>query len=309
VRVIRGLKQIEPALSKSVMSVGNFDGVHRGHQRIIAVGHDHARQLDAPMIVLTFEPHPLEIVRPEAAPKRLTTASQKLEYLRQAGADVVVVAESTHELLGESPEAFIADVVRRFRPAVFVEGLNFGFGKGRRGNVDTLREHGRQYGYEVHVVEPVVQDTGNDSVRVSSSMIRAALDRGNVELAARALGRAYALAGEVVSGANRGKALGFPTANLAVEDQLVPADGVYAGVGAIGDRTWRAAISIGTNPTFDGHERQVEAHLLDCHDELYGARLTLHLHAYLRPQRRFASRQGLIAQITEDVGKVREMET
>ncbi len=305
-KVIYGLDDQLP-LERSVLTIGNFDGVHRGHQRIIQVALEHARAIAAPAALLTFEPHPLNVVRPDHAPERLTLPDQKLEYLEHTGIDITVVAASTKSFLSLTPEQFIRDIiVGRFRAAHVVEGVNFGFGRGRKGSVETLRQLAGELTYKVDVVEPVEQQLeSGERVRVSSSMIRQVLGDGQVALAARALGRPYALRGQVVTGSSRGHKLGFPTANLTIGEQLIPAEGVYAGWSIVRDKCYLSAISIGRTPTFEGTARQVEAYLLDFEGDLYGLTIDLQFFQWLRGQRKFESADDLVRQIDEDVGRVR----
>lgn len=307
-QIIRGLTGEPLPLAASVLAAGNFDGVHRGHQAIIATARELAADGGLPVVALTFEPHPLLVLRPEHAPRRLGTPEQKLAALADAGADIVVVLDSTPQLLAIPADTFLHEkIVKCFAPRFIVEGVNFGFGRGREGNVDTLRAHEESGGYRTRVVEPVQQQLpSGETVRISSSLVRKLVAAGDVECAAKALGRPYALCGEVVKGAQRGQTLGFPTANVHPGDVLVPADGVYVGIAEIDDATYPAAISIGATPTFAGGERQVEAHLLDFADNLYGKNICLRFTNHLRDQRRFASRDELIAQITDDVAQVRK---
>lgn len=301
------------------LTIGNFDGVHRGHQRIIGSVHRFAERIGGAAVVLTFEPHPLSVLRPDQAPARLTPLDEKLGLLAAAGADVTVVARADRALLALTAEEFVERVVRQLGPKHIIEGLTFGFGRGRTGNTDTLRRLGPRYGFEVCVVEPVeMQVEGGEQAPVSSSMIRGLIARGLVEQAAAALGRPYAVFGPVEHGRHRGATLGFPTVNLAVSDQLIPADGVYAGWVREADplltpvaepRGWTAAVSIGTAPTFPGvhgqQERKVEAYLLDVQVDLYGCELRLEFAAWIREQRRFESPKALSAQISRDVDAVR----
>jgi riboflavin kinase/FMN adenylyltransferase len=259
-----------------------------------------------PLAVLTFEPHPLTIVAPARAPRRLTTAEEKVQQLAVTGADVLVVARSAPALLSLEAEAFVQDhLVRWFHPARIIVGADFGFGRQRRGNVETLRRLALQHGYEVVVADPFYLEVGGERQIISSSLIRSLLTAGRVEEAELCLGRPYALTGVVVRGDARGAQLGFPTANLAADDLLVlPGDGVYAGTGRIESDLYPAAISIGTNPTFGGTRTQVEAHLLGFSGELYGRRLRLEFRRFLRGQRRFASAAELVEQIARDVTEV-----
>ncbi|NOX59882.1 MAG: bifunctional riboflavin kinase/FAD synthetase [Planctomycetes bacterium] len=296
--------------SRCVLTIGNFDGVHVGHQRILATARKKATERKVPLAVLTFEPHPLAILHPNHPPERISTPERKLKLLEKYDADVAVVAQSCPSLLQIEAETFIETViVARFRPTAIVEGHNFGFGKGRRGNGETLQEFASRWDYEVEIVEPVmqVQDDGAE-VRVSSSLVRKLLNQGNAQAATKALGRPFELTGTVVEGSKRGREIGFPTANLLIEHQLVPAEGVYAGSTEVDGEHRACAISIGTTPTFDGQTRQVEAHLLDFSGDLYGRVLHLRFNRRVREQIKFDSIEALISQIQTDVNKIRNMQ-
>jgi len=336
VRVVHGLDPQALNLPRSSLTIGNFDGVHRGHQQIIARVRERATAAEAPTVVLTFEPHPLTVLTPGRAPERLTPLAEKLARLEAAGADVAVVAESNRELLSLTPGQFVERVVAGLHPRFVVEGASFRFGRGRAGTPQTLRELGSEHGFEVAVVDafclPLTRvkrradeaDPPSDRA-VSSSLIRQLLGEGRVEDAAICLGRPYVLIGQVVSGYGRGRDLGFPTANLEVEGQLIPADGVYAGFAQVVEVPAQAssfhspasrlpaAVSIGTTPTFKnadgpGHPppRQVEAHLLGAGPDLYGRWIRLEFGRWLRPQETFASPEVLAEQIARDVAAVRE---
>lgn len=306
-RVVNGLEGLDPPLVRSVLTIGNFDGVHRAHQQLLAQAGLFAANTGGPVTVLTFEPHPLTVVNPVHAPQRLSVVDKKLAYLSDAGADIVVVARSEPALLGLEAEQFIKEViVQKFHPTHIVEGPSFGFGRGRKGNPELLRRLAPGFGCEVHIVEPVtVQIEVGETLMVSSSLIRRLLSEGKVRRAALCLGRPYTLIGTVIDGDRRGRSIGFPTANLAVSDQLIPADGVYAGRGLAGDRNYLAAISIGHTPTFSGTERRVEAHLLDFAGDLYGQSIQLGFERRLREQRTFESPEALVEQLRRDIEAVR----
>ncbi len=291
-----------------VLTIGNFDGVHRAHQQLLAQSGLFAANVGGPLVVLTFEPHPLSVVAPAKAPCRLTTPDEKLRYLEEAGADITVVARSEPALLGLEAERFVEEVVaRRFRPTRIVVGPSFGFGRGRKGTPETLQRFAAGFGCEVHIVEPVtLQIDEGETVMVSSSLIRRLIAEGRIDRANLCLGRSYALNGEVVEGDRRGCTIGFPTANLDVPDQLVPADGVYAGQATVRGKTYPAAISIGNTPTFGGTQRRVEAHLLEFDDELYGESIRVEFECRLRGQRRFESPEALVDQLHRDVEAVRD---
>jgi riboflavin kinase/FMN adenylyltransferase len=325
VRVIYGLNSSEFNLPRSSLTVGNFDGVHGGHRQIIAQARRLAESTGGEAVVLTFEPHPLSVVAPAKTPPCLAPLPEKLDLLAAAGAQVTVVAEANRNLLTLTAEQFIERVLLRLNPTHIVEGSSFGFGRGRSGTPETLRRLGGRHGFEVLIVDPVRVDLDRETtVEVSSSIIRRLISEGRMEPASRCLGRPYGLSGKVVVGRRRGKQLGFPTANLAVEGRLIPADGVYAGsarlqsralqsaVTEVGDSVWPAAISIGTTPTFEAGgktharpERRVEAHLLGADAEFYGRQIRLEFGAWLRNQEKFESPDDLVAQIARDVEAVR----
>lgn len=307
VRVLDGLEAVDPPLTQSVLSIGNFDGVHRAHQQLLAQAGLFAANTGGPVVVLTFEPHPLSIVSPGKAPVRLSTYEQKLACLASAGVDITVVAKSEPSLLGLEVRAFVEEVViKLFHPTHIVEGPSFGFGRGRKGTPEMLQRIAAGFDCEVHIVEPVtVQIEEGETLLVSSSLIRGLISEGKVRRAALCLGRCYELVGTVVAGDRRGREMGFPTANIAVSDQLVPADGVYAGRATVRGETHPCGISIGTAPTFGGSERMIEAHLLDFAGELYDEVIRLEFALWLREQRTFDSADALADQLTCDIAAVR----
>ncbi len=307
VKQINGLEQVPDALQGCVLTIGNFDGVHRGHQQILAQAGLFGDRTDHMVVVLTFDPHPLEIVSPGRAPQRLMPLSEKVCRLTQAGADAVVVARSEPALLSLEPDDFIETFIeRKFKPSYVVEGWSFRFGKGRKGTADVLRDLGARHGFEVFIVEPVrLQVADDETVLVTSSMIRELIREGQVDRAHLCLGRPYALFGEVATGHGRGSKLGYPTANLGQIDQLIPAEGVYAGRAEVCGGSYDAAVSIGTTPTFGSSSLQVEAFLLDCTVELYGQPMKLEFLRFLRGQQRFESAEALAEQIEQDVRQVR----
>lgn len=285
------------------MTVGNFDGVHRGHCKII----DILKATNPPaVVVVTFEPHPMSVLRPHLAPPRLSPPPMKRKLLKSAGVTHLIELPPTPEVLGLSPEEFWARLRDDARPALLAEGHDFRFGKGAKGNVDALREWAKGTGVNVVCVEPAeVALPGLHVTHASSSLARWLLSHGRVFDAAAVLGRPYTLSGEVVKGHQRGRALGFPTANVQVTDQLIPADGVYAATAVSGDTERAAALSIGTNPTFDGPARTVEAYLLDFDGDLYGQTLTLKLDRWLRDQVKYPGVDALVEQLHRDVDATR----
>ncbi|NRQ33621.1 bifunctional riboflavin kinase/FAD synthetase [Nonomuraea sp. NN258] len=316
---------------RSVVTVGVYDGVHRGHQRVIERAVEIARERGHRSVAVTFEPHPDEVVLPGSHPARLTSLRRRAELVAELGADSMEVVEFTLELSRMSPADFVQSVLAdRLRAAVVVVGEGFVFGHQAAGDVETLRTLGEKYDFSVEVVPLLTALPGDApdgtgsadapaSVPVSSTLIRARLIAGDVESAAAALGRPHRVEGVVVRGYQRGRQLGFPTANVETPPHTaIPADGVYAGwlecvpVANLptlyaGER-WPAAISVGTNPTFEGVPRTVEAYALDRDDlELYGAHVAVEFAARLRGNTRFDSIEALVAQIHADVADTRRL--
>jgi riboflavin kinase / FMN adenylyltransferase len=302
----RGYDAAPGGWGRSVVTIGVFDGVHRGHQEIIGHAVKRARELGVQSVVVTFDPHPSEVVRPGSHPPVLTEPARKAELIEQLGVDVLCVLPFTLEFSRLSAEAFVHDVlVAHLHAALIVVGENFRFGHRAAGDVDLLRRLGRTFGFAVEGA-PLVAD---DSTVFSSTYIRSCVDAGDVTAAARALGRPHRVEGVVVRGDGRGRAIGFPTANLLTgQYAAVPADGVYAAwlVRGRGERL-PAAVSIGTNPTFSGRERRVEAYVLDFDGDLYGERLALDFVIRLREMRTYTGVEPLVAQIHEDVAQTREV--
>ncbi len=297
----------------SVLTIGVFDGVHMGHRRLVEAARRIADGLgeDARVVVLAFDPSPRAVLAPGAEPPRLTGFEQRADLLLDAGADEVLRLEPSTELLGLAPERFVDDVLMPLHPVAVVEGADFRFGVKRAGNVGTLAELGRSRGFGVQVVGPVEVSLGDQSVvTASSSMTRWLLSHGRVADAGRVLGRAYEMVGEVVKGDQRGRTIGFPTANLRF-DTMPPGDGVYACVATLEDgRMVPAAVNVGERPTFDGVQRRVEAHLIGFTPQSdapeYGWTLRLAFVSRLRDQVRFGGIDELTAQLARDVARANE---
>jgi riboflavin kinase/FMN adenylyltransferase len=308
-KVVYGLEFVATPPAHAVLTIGNFDGVHLAHRALLNRAKEISGETGGTTVVLTFEPHPLRVVAPHRAPRILTPLSEKLRLLDSAGADVAVVARSEAALLGLEAEEFIEQIVRtKLAPTHIVEGPSFGFGRGRRGTPELLKKAAAEFGCQVHVVDPVTVKLGTGSTDVvSSSLLRRLLEEGRVVDAARCLGRNYRVFGEVVRGDGRGRRLGFPTANLGAIDQVIPADGVYAGQAVVRGAAFRCAISIGSTPTFGAGVRRVEAHLLDFKDALYGESLAVDFASFLRDQATFSSPEALVRQLEQDVQAVRRL--
>lgn len=288
-----------------VVTIGNFDGVHKGHQAIAARAAAHAGS-SGRATAITFEPLPASVLRPLHAPARLTTTARRAQLLRDAGCTDVVELHPTIDLLNLEPEAFIADLRTRVPFDAIVEGADFRFGHRRAGTVETLKVLGTRMGFTI-IVAPEVEVALADSAIVAprSTTIRWMLELGRVNDAARLLGRAHAVEGAVVRGDQRGRTLGFPTANVQCAGQQLPADGVYAGTAHTPIGSFRAAISVGTKPTFANAARACEAHLLEFHGALdeYGWPIRVDFSAWIREQWRFSGADALVEQMRRDVAQ------
>lgn len=293
-----------PADGGTVVTVGTFDGVHRGHAAVLAEIRRRAHASGRRSVLVTFDPHPLQVVRPESAPPLLCTPEEKLELLALSGVDFVVVLRFDRALQQLAPERFVREILLdRLAMADLVIGYDHGFGHGRRGDVALLRELGNRWGFAVDVVPPVLVDGGP----VSSSRVRDALRRGAVDEAARCLGRPYSLRGPVVRGLGRGRHLGFPTANLRIDhsDKLVPAPGIYAVRAAFDGCRRDGVLHLGPRPAFADAPPSIEVHLFDFDDDLYGRSLTVEFCARLRDVQPFGSIDDLIAQMHRDAAAAR----
>jgi riboflavin kinase/FMN adenylyltransferase len=307
----RGVEAAPAGWGRSVVTIGVFDGVHRGHQHIIGHTVARARELGVASVVVTFDPHPSEVVRPGSHPAILTESARKAELIENLDVDVLCVIPFTLEFSRHSAETFVHDVlVEHLHAREVVVGENFRFGHKAAGDVTMLARLGRSFGFTVDGAALV--SNGSTSAVVSSTYIRSCVDAGDVGAAATALGRPHRLEGVVVRGDQRGQELGFPTANLlTVPYAAIPADGVYAAWlvrrGVRGAQPLRAAVSVGTNPTFSGRDRRVEAFVLDFSGDLYGERVGLDFATRLREMRRYDGVEPLVAQIAADVEATRQV--
>lgn len=297
------VQEMNPAFAHgSIVAIGNFDGVHKGHQSLL----DSARQLAAvrglPLVVLCFTPHPRLFFKPDQPNFLLADMAQKHEFLTTCGVDTVVALRFDAALAGLSAPEFVSHVLLGMLNAkAVIVGDNFLFGKGRGGNIDTLRHEGAVHGFDVFTAS-MFADGGET---VSSERIRALLRDGKVNDANGLLGRPWQLRGEVVQGHQRGRTIGFPTANLALGEYLHPAFGVYVADATVNGRTYRAAVNIGQRPTIGVSGPLVEAHLIDFNDDIYGQTVTLDLLAFIRPEQKFDDFDALKAQIAKDVAVTR----
>ncbi|MGW4381550.1 bifunctional riboflavin kinase/FAD synthetase [Kitasatospora sp. NPDC004531] len=305
-----GLEEIPGDWGRSVVTIGSFDGVHRGHQLIINRVVELAAELGAKSVVVTFDPHPSEVVRPGSHPPLLAPQPRRAELVEQLGVDAVLVLPFTAAFSQESPERFVRTVlVDALRAKAVVEGPNFRFGHRAAGNVDLLAELGRADDFAVEVVDLKVRGAAGDGEPFSSSLCRRLVAAGDMAGVAEVLGRPHRVEGEVVRGAQRGRELGYPTANVdTVPHSAIPADGVYAGWLTADGETMPAAISVGTNPTFDGTTRTVEAYAIDRVGlDLYGKHVAVDFLAWLRGMEKFDSIDALLERMAEDVKRARDL--
>lgn len=319
------LAQVPADFGPSVVTVGNFDGVHRGHVGVLTRMVADARAAGARSVAVTFTPHPQQVHRPDEAPPLLTGDTDRLELLEGTGLDAVLLLTYTLEFAQQTPEEFVRRyLVDGLRARTVVVGRDVRFGRGNAGDLSTMVALGERFGFAVEVIEDVAPDGDEDVAglddplrrRWSSTWVRELLSAGDVRQAARVLGRPHRVRGTVVHGDARGRELGYPTANLGPDATgMVPADGVYAGwlrrpslPAGDPDAVLPAAVSIGTNPTFDGLQRRVEAYVLDRTDlHLYGEEVVLDLVERLRPTLRFDSVDALVERMHEDVEAVRQV--
>ncbi|MEU6104899.1 bifunctional riboflavin kinase/FAD synthetase [Streptomyces flaveolus] len=306
----RGLEDIPEDWGRSVVTIGSYDGVHRGHQLIIKHAVDRARELGVPAVVVTFDPHPSEVVRPGSHPPLLAPHHRRAELCAELGVDAVLILPFTTEFSKLSAADFVVKVlVDKLHAKAVVEGPNFRFGHKAAGNVDFLTEQGRIYDFEVEVVDLYVSGEAGGGEPFSSTLTRRLVAEGDVRGAAEILGRPHRVEGVVVRGAQRGRELGFPTANVeTLPHTAIPADGVYAGRLHAQGEVMPAAISVGTNPQFEGTERTVEAYAIDRVGlDLYGLHVAVDFLAFVRGQAKFETLEALLERMAEDVQECREI--
>jgi len=300
--ILRALPET-PIADQTVVALGNFDGVHRGHQVLISRTVDLAREIRGKSVVLTFDPHPLQLLNPDEPVQLILTAERKSMKIAQLGADILLLLPFTRQLALTAPDDFGTMIFKALRPAVIVVGFNYTYGYKGQGTPATLEALGRKLGFRVEVIPP--QTDGGELI--SSTGIRQALREGNVEKARRFLGYWPVLEGTVMPGDGRGRKLGFPTANVAVPGPiLLPRNGVYAARCRVEEQSFLGVVNIGCRPTFKQEQAPlVEAHLLDFRDNLYGKKLEIHLFKYLRSERKFGSAEELKKQIAQDIEDAR----
>ncbi len=307
--VCKAITDIPQAARGGVVCIGNFDGVHLGHAAMLENARATARSMNLPMLVVTFDPHPMRLLRPDTPRPYITTIEQRLNIISRYDPQAIWLIAPDREFLNTSREHFEEHILyRALRARCLIEGRSFTYGRGALGNTQTLREAGAEYGWDVVEIPTASAVLGDQTlVDVSSSLVRWLIGHGRMRDAAILLGRPYTLAGKVIHGRGRGGSiLGYPTINLACE-QHIPADGVYAGRALVAGHVYPAAISVGVNPTFGDGQRTIEAFLLDCSDNFYDQTVELAITHWLRDQERFPTVELLTRQIGRDAARVKAL--
>jgi len=300
--LITDLSRISRPFTNSVITLGNFDGIHLGHQELVRMVMKRAQEIKGQSMVVTFRPHPLKVLAPEKCPPLISIYEEKIELFKKLGIDVLVKIPFSHHFAEMSPREFVKKILCDLlgTKEIFV-GCNYRFGKGREGTTQTLRMMGEEFGFRVNEVKQIFLK----SEVISSTKIRQLLTAGEVEHAAELLGRPYAITGIVIKGDSRGKTLGFPTANIASKHAIIPANGVYAVKLSARDTCHDGVVNIGLRPTFDTKSLAIEVHVFDFNEDLYGEEVTIYFIKKLRQEKKFDSADTLIAQITKDIDEAK----
>jgi riboflavin kinase / FMN adenylyltransferase len=297
------LSRLGPTRNATALTIGNFDGVHRGHQQILRSVQERARTLNLVSAVLTFHPHPARVLRPQHAPSLLMTLDQRLQAIDALGIDAAFVLRFDEAIAKLTPDEFVRQfLAETMRARAVLVGENFRFGHRQAGDVKVLTELGQRYGFDCEVVPPVIVD----GLVVSSTAIRNALRDGQMELAADLLGRPFELAGEIRTGTGQGRKLVVPTLNLSTEQEALPRKGVYATETDVAGATYRSVTNIGVRPTFDGHQLAIESHLFGFSENLTSGPMQIRFFARLRDEQKFSGPQALREQILRDIEKAKE---
>lgn len=302
--ILRSIPELERLPGPLFLAIGVFDGVHRGHQAVISTSAEHARGANGTPVVVTFDPHPEKVLRPERAPHLLTATQHKIALIRELGVENLLIIHFDKEFAGTEPEHFVDALVNHSNPLREIcVGHEWSFGKNRRGNLDLLKKLGGKFNFDVVGIPPVKI---KDAV-VSSTAIRQAIKKGDFARATEMLGREYTILGTVIHGDSLGKKIGFPTANLSAHNEQFPPNGVYAAVARLTDGMHRGVINLGVRPTIsDGKsERVLEIHLFDFDRDIYGRDVEVRFLKFLRPEKKFDNLDALVQQIRRDVEQAR----
>jgi riboflavin kinase/FMN adenylyltransferase len=303
-KILRHIEERHVTISHPVLTLGNFDGIHLGHQLLLQRVVADAKEMGGRSVVLTFEPHPLQLLAPARAPRLILTHKDKMVLLHSFGVDVVIIQTFNAAFAEVEAEAFVRRyLVERLGVRKMWVGRDLRFGTGRKGRVEDLIRWGAQAGFEVGIVEPIELA----GMRISSSRIRSLIEQGEVRQAERFLGRYHFVSGRVVPGHRRGRQLGFPTANIVPRTEVLPRDGIYATFMQVDDGLWPSATNIGTNPTFGKGPRTVESYLFDFSGELYGRSVRLFFVRRIRDEKKFSRAESLVEQMREDVRRAQEL--
>ena len=302
--LITDLSRITRPFTNSVITLGNFDGIHLGHQELVRMVMKRAQEIRGQSMVVTFRPHPLKVLAPDKCPPLISIYEEKIELFRKLGIDVLVKIPFSFHFAEMTPREFVKKILCNLlgTKEIFV-GCNYRFGKGREGTTETLKQMGEEFGFKVNEVKQIAL---RDEV-ISSTKIRQLLSAGEVEHAAELLGRPYAITGIVIRGDSRGKTLGFPTANIASKHAIVPANGVYAVKLSARDTCHDGVVNIGLRPTFDTKHLAIEVHVFDFNEDLYGEEVTIYFIKKLRTERKFDTADALITQITKDIAEAKSV--
>jgi riboflavin kinase/FMN adenylyltransferase len=296
--IIFGIDQIKKPFINPVVTLGNFDGIHLGHQRIFERLKAEAARIQGEAIVITFEPHPLKILLPKDCPPLITPFKKKMMFIEKIGIEKVLCIDFSLAFAEISPFEFVRDIlVKKVNTKKIIIGYNYHFGKGKSGDAETLKKICKRFNIEVEVMEALTID----HITISSSKIRELIQEGNVEKASKLLGRDYPIIGKVIKGAKRGYALGFPTANLEISEELYPKTGVYAVEVLLKNQVFKGLANVGYNPTFDTKAFSLEVHILNFNREIYGDEIQVNFKKRIRDEIRFDSRSHLIDQIQKDI--------
>ncbi|MBW1940140.1 MAG: bifunctional riboflavin kinase/FAD synthetase [Deltaproteobacteria bacterium] len=306
--LIEGIEKVKHPYKNAVVTIGNFDGVHKGHQALINEIIKKAAAIDGTAIAITFEPHPIRVLKKNNHPPLITRYDQKIELLSQSGLDVLICIPFTREFASISAKEFIEDIlINRIGMKAIVIGKDYTFGKNREGNIDFLKKYATAFGFEV-IVPDWIQISGSQPNRISSTRIRELVMDGAVEEVVDLLGRNYQIRGKVETGRNRGgKLLGFPTANIKLHDELCPKLGVYTVTVECLGKKFKGVANIGYSPTFDDHKFTVEVHILNFNENIYGQRIRVNFISRLRDEKKFTNIEALSEQIRHDIEKTREI--
>jgi len=304
--ILHSISDLSRLRGSLFLAIGVFDGVHRGHQAVISTSADHARAANGTPVVVTFDPHPEKVLRPERAPHLLTATQHKVALIRNLGVGQLLIINFNKQFASTEPESFVEQLVTHSKPLQEIcVGHEWSFGKNRRGNLDLLKQLGAKFNFKVVGVPPV---KANGEV-VSSTAIRQAIEKGDFAKAAAMLGREYTILGTVVRGDNLGKEIGFPTANLSAHSEQFPPNGVYVAEAKIDDQRRRGVINLGVRPTVSGgkSERVLEIHLFDFNRDIYRQDVEVRFLKFLRPEKKFENLDALVQQIRRDVERAREI--